>query len=74
MWIQLAWIVIAYIVASALAPKPPSPDRPVLDDIEAPTADEGRPIPVVFGSVKVTGPNVIWYGDLKTTKIKSGGK
>lgn len=74
MWTQIAWLIVAYLVTSALAPKPPSPDQPTLDDIDAPTADEGRPIPVVFGTVKVTGPNIIWYGDLKTKKIKSKGK
>jgi hypothetical protein len=40
-----------------------------------PVAEEGRPIPVVFGTVTVTGANVLWYGDLRSTPIqKKGGK
>lgn len=75
MWTQLAIMIIAALVAYALAPKPPTPKPAGLDDIDAPTADEGRPIPVVFGTAKITGPNVIWYGDLTTSAIKKkGGK
>jgi len=29
---------------------------------------------VIFGKVRVTGPNVVWYGDLNTIAIKGGGK
>lgn len=75
MWVQLAIIIIAALVSYALAPKPPSPKPAGLDDIDAPTAEEGRPIPVVFGTRKIKGPNVVWYGDLSTTAIKKkGGK
>lgn len=75
MWVQLAIMVIAALVAYALAPKPPSPKPPGLEDIEAPTADEGRPIPVLFGTRRIKGPNVIWYGDLSIVPIrKKGGK
>lgn len=46
--------------------------------LDTPTADEGSPIPVVFGTVLVKQPNVVWYGDAATTPIKAsattGGK
>ncbi len=59
----------------ALAPKPPQPKPASLSDFDVPTAEEGRPIPVVFGTVTITGPNVIWYGNLRTEAIrKKGGK
>lgn len=74
-WVYLAVLVVAAIVSYALAPKPPTPKPPALEDFDIPTAEQGRPIPVVFGTVTVTGPNVVWYGDLKTDPIKkSGGK
>ncbi|MBU6952756.1 hypothetical protein KP814_32075 [Hahella sp. HN01] len=70
----VVWIV-ATLVQYALAPKPPQPPAAELKDLDAPTADEGRPIPVVFGTVLVRSANVVWYGDLRTTPIKSkGGK
>jgi len=51
------------------------PQAASLDDFSLPTAEEGRPIPVVFGTVLITGPNVVWAGDLKADPIKKkGGK
>lgn len=69
----IAVLLISTFVAYALAPKPPKPKPASLSDFDIPTAEEGRPIPVVFGTKLVTGPNVIWYGDLRTKAIKSGG-
>lgn len=49
---------------------------PGLGDFNFPTATEGRPIPIVWGTVKLSGPNVVWYGDLRSTsiieKVKTG--
>lgn len=68
-------LVVAAAVAYALAPKPPSPTPPTLEDFQVPTAEDGRPVPVVFGEVWITGPNVLWFGDLATDPIRrSGGK
>ena len=66
-------LVVTNVIAYALAPKPPAPKPAALEDFDVPVAEEGRPIPVVFGTVTVTGANVLWYGDLRTTPIKSSG-
>lgn len=72
---QLALLVISYFVSAALAPKPPKPKPAALEDFDIPVAEQGRPVPVVFGTVLITGPNVLWYGDLRTTAItEKGGK
>jgi len=73
MWVQLAIFIISAVISYLLAPKPPQPKPASLSDFDAPTADEGRPIPVVFGTVTVTGANVVWYGDLRVTPIQKGG-
>lgn len=74
-WPYIVAIVIAALVATALAPKPAAPKPSTLEDFDLPTAEEGRPIPVVFGTVTITGANVTWYGNLRTKAIKSkGGK
>ncbi|BAO82907.1 hypothetical protein SMCB_0679 [Serpentinimonas maccroryi] len=75
MW-YLVVIVVAALVSVALAPRPPQPKPASLSDIDAPTAEEGRPIPVVFGSVLIRGSNVVWFGDLEAEPIKrrGGGK
>lgn len=75
MWVQIAIFIISTVLSYLLAPKPPQPKPLSLSDFDIPTAEEGRPIPVVFGTVTVTGANVVWYGDLRVTPIqKSGGK
>lgn len=70
---QLGIMIVASFIAAALAPKPPQPAPSSLADFDIPVAEEGRAIPVVFGTVRVTGANVVWYGDLRTTPIMSGG-
>jgi hypothetical protein len=71
--VSLALMAISY----ALSPRPKlePPKAAGLDDFDLPTAEEGRPIPVVFGTVLLRGPNVVWAGDLKVEPIrKKGGK
>ncbi len=71
MWpVYLAIIVVAAFVSYAMAPKPPSPKPAVLADFDVPTAEESREIPVVFGTVTITGPNCIWYGNLRAEQIE----
>lgn len=75
MWLQLFLLVVSYIVQAALAPKPQSPKAAAIGDFEVPTAEEGRAIPVIFGTVVVTGSNCVWYGHLGKKAIKAkGGK
>ena len=74
--VQLVIAIVVSFISAALAPKPPGRKPAALTDFDVPTAEEGRPIPVVLGSVTVQGGNVIWYGDLKYEAVKksSGGK
>lgn len=71
----LVYAIIVVILAVALQPKPPVPTPPSLSDIDVPTAEEGRPIPKVFGRYLVKSPNIVWYGDLGYNEVKAeGGK
>ena len=75
MWWQIALWVVLQIVSYALTPKPQAPSPAGLGDFQVPTAEEGREIPVLFGTRDIDGPNVIWYGDLRVVAIQaSGGK
>ena len=68
----LAVMIVGSLIAYALAPKPPKQKPPTLDDFDLPTAEEGRSIPWIFGTYKITDPNIIWYGDLEVrTKTKN---
>ena len=52
---DIVYYIVALIVSSlisyALAPKPPTPKPASITDFDVPVAEEGRPIPVVFGPV-----------------------
>ncbi|RJO66385.1 MAG: hypothetical protein C4523_12635 [Myxococcales bacterium] len=76
-WLIVVIFIAATVGASLLAARRPR-GRDVkpsaLGDFDFPTAEEGRPIPVVFGTVKISAPNVIWYGDLKSDAIRKDGQ
>jgi len=73
-WIQIAILVIG-LIYSARAMKKNSAKPASLQDFQVPTAQEGRPVAMVFGDVWISDPNFLDYGNLRTTPIKaSGGK
>lgn len=51
------------VVAYLLAPKPKQPKPDAARDLEAPTSEAGRPIPVIFGTMTVKGLNVLHTAD-----------
>lgn len=68
--IQLAIGVVLNVIAYLLMPKPKGPQPDEVKDLEAPTAEAGRPIPVVFGDVTVSGVNVIFYSENQSNTFK----
>ena len=64
--IGLAIAAVGYI----LMPQPKRAKPPAAQDLQAPTAEAGRPIPVVFGTLEVRGPNILWYGELDTQQFE----
>lgn len=75
MWWYIATFLISLVVVSRLTPKSEAIKPAGLSDIDAPTAEVGREIPVLFGTREIKSANVVWYGDLKTVAVKkSGGK
>lgn len=74
MWPQLIYGLIMLAVSYALRPKVPAPTPATTDQADVPTAEEGTPIPVIFGRAYITGPNVTWHGALQSEEIRSGGK
>lgn len=74
-WFAIA-LLVATTIVSALLQKHPKDATPAgRGDFTVPTAEAGRPIPVCFGTVKLQGPNVTWWGDLVVAPVKksSGG-
>lgn len=61
------------VVGALLSPHPVGPQPSALGDFSVPTAEEGRAIPVVFGTCMIKGGNTVWWGDLRTKAIRIGG-
>lgn len=70
--IQLIIFVVSLLLSAVFASKVKTPKPEAAQDMENPTAESGRPIPVVFGEVTIKSPNVLWYGDkeVRTYKVK----
>lgn len=59
------WLIIAValdVVAYLIAPKPKA-ETPTVQQITAPVVEAGIPIPVVWGSMTIQSPNILWYGE-----------
>lgn len=70
--LMLVLFVASFVLSQLLAPKPKIENaRPAgLGDFSAPTATEARTVPLIFGTVRQRGPNVVWYGDLNQVPIR----
>jgi hypothetical protein len=77
MWVEITVLAISAILSLALTPRPrqQAAEAEDLQGIKAPTAEEGLPIPVLFGTRDIQNQNVVWYGDFGTQAVKKkGGK
>lgn len=75
MWWTFVVFTVAFALSFAIRPKTQNMKPSAVNDFEIPTAEVGRPIPVLFGSRKISAPNVVWWGDLRIVAIeKKGGK
>lgn len=63
---QVAIAIAISVIAYALQPAPAVAKPAAATDLDDPTADAGRPVPVVFGTLGVTGVNFLGYWDKQT--------
>lgn len=70
-WITLLLYVATTVVGALLTPHPKM-RASALGDFDLPTAQEGRAVPIVFGTVMIKGGNTVWWGDLRTQAIHQG--
>ena len=70
-WFMIIMWAATFAVSQLLTPKPELEDAraATLDEFDFPTATEGRMQPLGWGTDKIAGPNVLWYGDLNTYPI-----
>ena len=68
----LVMMVISYAIQMILMPRPENNDA-VVGDMDVPTAEDGKTIPVVFGTILLKDSNIIDYFDAQAEAIKSDG-
>jgi hypothetical protein len=76
MWWFLILYVAMTLVSALLRPKQKIQNaKPgAIGDKEMPIASQSSPIPVVFGTVHLVQPNVVWWGGLHISAIKKKTK
>jgi hypothetical protein len=75
MFIEAVVFVSALVLSYAFSPKPPAQKSLQPEEVKTPTANEGDPIPVLFGTKTIRATNVVWCGDVRAVPIKKkGGK
>jgi hypothetical protein len=70
-WLTALIYIGLTVVYELIRPKPrfDSPDPAGIGDFRVPTIGEGRVIPLAWGTVKIPGPMVVWYGDLDAIAV-----
>ena len=69
----LGMLIASFAIQALLTPKPEKPKPAALEDFDFPQVEEGTPQSVVFGDVWIKDWHVLWYGDLRTSAVKSSG-
>ena len=69
-WATLAVLAASVVISALLAPRIPDQQAARLSDFGLPTADSARAVSVVFGTVLVQGPNIVWAGDFEADPIR----
>jgi len=63
-------ILLFAFLSLFLRPKPTPPPPGTIEDSDVPIVNASDPVPRIYGTVWIRSPNVVWYGDLRTTPIK----
>lgn len=71
----IGMLIFSAVLQVLMMPKPEKPKPASLEDFGFPQIDETTPQSVVFGDVWISDWMVVWYGNLRSSAIKSkGGK
>lgn len=71
-WVTLLIYVGTAVLMELLRPRPDfeKPEPAGIGDFKFPTVGEGRRVPILWGTCKIPGPMVTWYGDLEVEARK----
>lgn len=69
-WIALLIALVLEVISYLIMPKPKTSQPSQTKDFEGPTADSSRPVPVVFGTLTLKGPNTLAAIEKSSVKKK----
>lgn len=72
MWVQIAILVVSALISYATRAKPTKPEP---QEVTTPTAEEGKKLRKVYGTIWVDDPQVLGFKKMGTDPIQTkGGK
>lgn len=70
-WVVALIVSVAINVAAMIiTPKPKAPKPEAVEQAESPTADAGKPMPVLFGKARISETNIIGWWDKATRQYE----
>lgn len=67
----IGMLVASYAFQVVMQSKPEKPKPASLEDFDFPQVEEGTPQSVIFGDVWIHDWLVLWYGNMRTSAIKT---
>ena len=71
--VMLVIMLVAMIAAYVMMPGPPARKPDSLQDLQVPTAEDGREVVDIAGTCWIDDPNVIYYGNARMYPVKVKG-
>ncbi len=68
--ISLIVTVVLNVAVMIITPQPKTPKPDAVTQAQVPTASAGIPMGFLWGTVRLTGPNCLWYGDVSSYQYK----
>lgn len=68
--VQIIIAIVMMVASYLLTPKMKNNQNSKPQAIDTPTVNAGRSIPVVWGTVRVKSPNVLYFGGQQSEEIK----
>lgn len=76
-WINFLWgiglLIASYAIQVLITPKTDPVKPSSLEDFDFPQFEEGTPQSVIFGDCWTEDQFILWYGNMRTSAIKSSG-
>lgn len=71
LWVTLVLLAANWAISRLMAPKPDveRAKRARLGDFSVPRAEEGNPVPLFWGRVRIKAPTVVWMGPLSSVGV-----